>query len=305
MVVSTSDLVTLRDWTTRDYLSLFEEADRISFDLSNGTLPTRRFILGSFFFQSSTRTRLSFESAASRLGGSSIGFTDLSSTRYGDYYAESFEDTIAVSSRYCDVAVIRHPDDSACDVASEHASCPIVNAGCGYKEHPTQTLLDLYTLKSIGVNLEGSSLGFLGDPECRAFKSLQFACEAFGVSSFTVLRPPASKAPPQNGAIPVHEVQSSRDLMRISDAILAIPFQISDFHNSRTTDARRDAEISDDYVISNSLIAEFPSTPVLHCGPRGPELPGGTERSSSVYYLEEISKSIPLRSAILLRALNG
>lgn len=305
MVVNSSNLVTLRDWTTQDYLSLFEEADRISYDLDQGTLPTDRFILGSFFFQSSTRTRLSFESAASRLGGSCIGFTDLSSTRYGDYYAESLEDTIAVVSRYCDVAVIRHPDDSACDVALEQSNCPIINAGCGYKEHPTQTLLDFYTLKSIGVPINGSSLGFLGDPQCRVFKSLQFACQAFGVSSLIVLRPPESEYPPLDGPIPIHEVKSSRDLMRNSDALLAIPFQLSDFHNSRTTDTRRNPELSEDYMVSNKLIAEFPSTPVLHCGPRGPELPGGTERSESVYYLEEVSKSVPLRAAILLRAMNS
>ena len=152
------DLVSMRDISREDLLAILDEAVEFE-DYERPIL--RGKVLGSLFFEPSTRTNLSFTSAMQRLGGSTLGFADakVSSTAKG----ESLVDTIRVVENYCDIVLIRHPLEGAARLAAESTAKPVINAGDGTNQHPTQTLLDLYTIRQRRGRLDNLKIAFIGD----------------------------------------------------------------------------------------------------------------------------------------------
>ena len=152
------DLVSMRDFSREELLAFLDEATRFE-GYEQPIL--RGKVLGSLFFEPSTRTNLSFSSAMQRLGGAVLGFADskVSSTAKG----ESLVDTIRVVENYCDIILIRHPLEGAARLAAESTQLPVVNAGDGTNQHPTQTLLDLYTIRQKRGRLDNLKIGFVGD----------------------------------------------------------------------------------------------------------------------------------------------
>lgn len=152
------DVISMRDFSREAIVYLIDAVDHLARE--NKPLLQGK-ILATLFFEPSTRTRLSFESAMHRLGGSVIGFADMrvSSTTKG----ESLADTIRVVEGYCDVIVIRHPADGSARLAAESTELPVINGGDGTNQHPTQTLLDLYTLRQECGRLDNLKIAFLGD----------------------------------------------------------------------------------------------------------------------------------------------
>ncbi|MGQ0552336.1 MAG: aspartate carbamoyltransferase [Planctomycetota bacterium] len=152
------DLVSMRDFTRDELLGFLDEAT--NFEAYEQPILKGR-VLGSLFFEPSTRTNLSFSSAMQRLGGDVIGFADakVSSTAKG----ESLIDTIRVVENYCDLILIRHPLEGAARLAADSSSLPVINAGDGTNQHPTQTLLDLYTIRQRRGRLDNLKIAFLGD----------------------------------------------------------------------------------------------------------------------------------------------
>lgn len=152
------DLISMRDFK-RDELTAFLDEARSFEDYSQPILEGR--VLGSLFFEPSTRTNLSFSSAMQRLGGAVLGFADakISSTAKG----ESLPDTIRVVESYCDIILIRHPKEGAARLAAESTGLPVINAGDGTNQHPTQTLLDLYTIRQRRGRLDNLKIAFIGD----------------------------------------------------------------------------------------------------------------------------------------------
>ena len=137
-------------------------------------------ILGSLFFQPSTRTRLSFEAAMHRLGGSVIGFASPESSRASGPRAETLEDTVRTVDRYCDVIVIRHPETGAAKRAADVASVPVINGGDGTNQHPTQGLLDTFTIWKEKGTLDGLNIGMVGDlKSTRGMHSLVYCLSNF------------------------------------------------------------------------------------------------------------------------------
>ena len=155
------DIVSIRDFNRDeiDYIlntaQLVEPLTRVGSDI------LKRKIIGTLFFEPSTRTRLSFESAIEKIGGSSIGFAEpmVSSVKKG----ENLTDTIRVVENYVDAIVLRHPLEGSARLAAEVAIIPVINAGSGTEEHPTQALLDLYTIKRELGKIDGLTIAFLGD----------------------------------------------------------------------------------------------------------------------------------------------
>jgi aspartate carbamoyltransferase catalytic subunit len=156
--LSGRDLVSMRDISREDLLAILDEAVEFE-DYERPIL--RGKVLGSLFFEPSTRTNLSFTSAMQRLGGSTLGFADakVSSTAKG----ESLVDTIRVVENYCDIVLIRHPLEGAARLAAESTAKPVINAGDGTNQHPTQTLLDLYTIRQRRGRLDNLKIAFIGD----------------------------------------------------------------------------------------------------------------------------------------------
>ena len=174
-------LISIEDLTTGEIETIFETADRIRADPHAyfGTAAGR--IVATLFFEPSTRTRLSFESAIQRLGGGVIAAGDVKITSVAK--GESLADTVRVLSGYADVIVLRHPWEGAAKLAAEYASVPIINGGDGGHEHPTQTLCDLYTLRNHHGALQGLKVALCGDlKNGRTIHSLVFGLARFRVN---------------------------------------------------------------------------------------------------------------------------
>ena len=178
-----SNLISIADLTNEEIEEIFMLAD--SADQLRGAKVASGQIMATLFYEPSTRTRLSFESAMQRLGGSVISCSDMkaSSTAKG----ETIADTAKVVSSYADVLVVRHNWDGAVQAMAEHADVPVINAGDGGHEHPTQTLCDLYTLRQEKGALKGLTVVVCGDlKNGRTIHSLVFALARFGANVVTL-----------------------------------------------------------------------------------------------------------------------
>ena len=181
-----SDLVSIEDLPIAEIEHIFNLADSFAEALARGQ--TQRIadglIMATLFYEPSTRTRLSFESAMHRLGGSVISSADMHSSSAAK--GESLADTARVVSAYADVIVLRHPSDGAAQVAAEYAAVPVINAGDGSREHPTQTLCDLYVLRRKKGQLNGLTIAICGDLKFgRTVHSLIYALARFGANIVT------------------------------------------------------------------------------------------------------------------------
>ena len=174
------DIVSIRDFTREEIDHILKTTDRVEPLARKGSDMLRGKILATAFFEPSTRTRLSFESAMYRLGGTCLGFADpkAASVEKG----ENLADTVRVIENYADALVIRHPLEGAARLAAEFSSVPVINAGSGAEEHPTQALLDLYTMKREKGTIDGLTVGFVGDLRYgRTVHSLAYALAHYNV----------------------------------------------------------------------------------------------------------------------------
>ncbi len=186
----TRHIVSINDLTNKEIETIFEVARGFLKELADPSLPYRvarstdlasKYILASLFYEPSTRTRLSFETAMLRLGGANITSADpaVSSAAKG----ESLADTIRVISNYADIVVIRHPRDGAARLAAEYSRIPVINGGDGSHEHPTQTLCDLFTLRSKHKSLRNMKIAISGDLKgSRTIHSFVYALARFGAT---------------------------------------------------------------------------------------------------------------------------
>jgi aspartate carbamoyltransferase catalytic subunit len=180
MSLKNKDILSIRDLNKKEIEYILDKTKDMETALSNGNVveSMNRKILANLFFEPSTRTRLSFASAMHRLGGAVIGFEDVKSTSI--MKGESFVDTIKIVEKYCDVIVIRHPKEGAARLAAEISNKPVINAGDGANQHPTQTLLDLYTIRTLKGKIEGLNVALVGDLKyARVMKSLAYALAMF------------------------------------------------------------------------------------------------------------------------------
>ncbi|MFW5852173.1 MAG: aspartate carbamoyltransferase, partial [Bacteroidota bacterium] len=152
-------LVSILDYKVEEYLQIIQLASE--FEVLKHQNILRGKVIGSLFFEPSTRTRLSFESAVNHSGGKIIGFSD--SNTSSSTKGESLKDTILTVANYCDLIIMRHPHDGAAKFASEISPVPIINAGDGSNQHPTQTLLDMYSIYKTQGKLDNLTISLIGD----------------------------------------------------------------------------------------------------------------------------------------------
>src|SRR5262250_3246081 len=175
-------VVSAEDFSKEDLLHLLDAS--AFFERDVGPRLAGR-VLGTLFFEPSTRTRLSFESAMHRLGGSVLSSADMRAS--SAVKGESLADTVRIVSAYADLIVLRHPHDGAARVAAEYAPCPVLNAGDGSREHPTQTLCDLFVLRRKKKKLKGLTVALCGDLKFgRTVHSLIYALARFGANILAV-----------------------------------------------------------------------------------------------------------------------
>src|SRR4249920_538238 len=186
----TRHIISINDLTNKEIETIFEVAqgflkelsdDNIPYRIGRGTSIASKFILASLFYEPSTRTRLSFESAMLRLGGANITSADPATSSAAK--GESLADTVRVIANYADIIVIRHPRDGAARLAAEYSPIPVINGGDGSHEHPTQTLCDLFTLKQKNKRLKNLKVAISGDLKgSRTIHSFVYALARFGAT---------------------------------------------------------------------------------------------------------------------------
>lgn len=256
-------------------------------------------VIASLFFEPSTRTRLSFESAINRLGARVIGFSDTANTSVSK--GETFHDTIQVIANYCDMIVMRHSLEGAPRYASEFSKVPIVNAGDGANQHPSQTLLDLYSIKKTQGRLDDINIVMIGDLKYgRTVHSLLQALSNFN-ARFTFVAPPELRMPEEykqflrDHNLRYTETTEIGDAIRDADIVYMTRVQ-----RERFTDPMEYERVKNVYVLKNSMLEGTKETmKILHPLPRVGEIDPDVDANPKAYYFNQTENGVYTRMAII------
>ena len=256
-------------------------------------------VIASLFFEPSTRTRLSFESAINRLGARVIGFSDTTNTSVSK--GETFHDTIQVISNYCDMIVMRHSLEGAPRYASEFSKVPIVNAGDGANQHPSQTLLDLYSFKKTQGTLDGINIMMIGDLKYgRTVHSLLQALSHFN-TKFTFVAPPELRMPEEYKQFLRDKGLEYIETTEIGDAINEADIvYMTRVQRERFTDPMEYERVKNVYVLKNSMLeATKDNMRILHPLPRVGEIAYDVDQNPKAYYFNQTENGVYTRMAII------
>jgi len=292
---SGQSLISIADLDRGDILRILETAGQIVADPERYRQSAAGKILATLFYEASTRTRLSFESAMLRLGGQVISVADIasSSVRKG----ETLADTVRMVSGYADAIALRHPEAGAAREASQAASVPVVNAGDGTGEHPTQALLDAYTIRQHFGTLDHLTVTFVGDLRYgRTVHSLSRLLANFPLHAVYMVAAPGLEAPPEMlhafSSIPVHTSHPLVDAARVTDVLYVTRVQRERLpaHHAPPSPL----------VVDESILAALPTTSVImHPLPRQAEVPERVDRDARAVYFEQARNGVPVRMAVL------
>lgn len=256
-------------------------------------------VIASLFFEPSTRTRLSFESAINRLGARVIGFSDTANTSVSK--GETFHDTIQVISNYCDMIVMRHSLEGAPRYASEFSKVPIVNAGDGANQHPSQTLLDLYSIKKTQGTLDGINIMMIGDLKYgRTVHSLLQALSHFN-TKFTFVAPPELRMPEEYKQFLRDKGLEYTETTEIGDAINEADIvYMTRVQRERFTDPMEYERMKNVYVLKNSMLDNTKDNMrILHPLPRVGEIAYDVDQNPKAYYFNQTENGVYTRMAII------
>lgn len=300
--MNSSSFVAIDDITKQEILDLLERARYFEEHPNSKILDGR--VVATLFFEPSTRTRLSFETAVNRLGGRVIGFSDAatSSTSKG----ETLKDTIKMVSNYADIIVMRHFLEGAAQYATEVTDVPIVNAGDGANQHPSQTMLDLYSILKTQGRLDNLVITMVGDLKYgRTVHSLLMALRHFK-PVFNFVSCPELRMPEeylkicQAEGIEYHEyTEFSEEVIDCSDILYMTRVQ-----RERFSDIMEYERVKNLYTLHNAMLATSkPSLRILHPLPRVNEINPDVDDNPKAYYFEQARNGVYARQAILTRAL--
>lgn len=261
-------------------------------------------ILATLFFEPSTRTRLSFEAAMFKLGGAAIGFADaeVASVRKG----ENLADTIRTVENYADVIALRHPLDGAAKFAAEFAKVPILNAGSGSEEHPTQALMDLYTIQKEKGKIDGLKIALVGDLRYgRTVHSLAYALSLYDIELYLV-SPESLKM--RKGVI--HEVEKKISVVESTNLDEVIPqidvLYVTRIQKERFPDAAEYAKVKGTYKIDLKLLKNAKKDLIiLHPLPRVDEIAAEVDATPQARYFQQVWNGLVVRMALLALVLGA
>ncbi len=292
------DIISLKDFSRGEIDYVLKTARAMEPMAKSGSDLLARKILATLFFEPSTRTRLSFESAMHKLGGSAIGFAEaeIASVKKG----ENLADTVRVVESYADVIVVRHPLEGAARLAAEFASVPVINGGSGAEEHPTQALLDLYTIVKEKGKIDGLNVALVGDLRYgRTVHSLAYALSLFDVGLLLVspdmlhMRREVLEA--IKGKINVTERGSLEQVIGQVDVLYVTRIQ-----KERFPDAAEYAKVKGSYRVDLNLLERAKEDMiVLHPLPRVDEIAPEVDRSVHARYFEQVWNGVVMRMALL------
>jgi aspartate carbamoyltransferase catalytic subunit len=296
------DLISIDDLGRRDIECWLERAAALEEmpDSRKRQLLAGR-LLCVLFFEPSTRTRLSFEAAMCRLGGSVSGFSDqtVTSTTKG----ESLRDTIKTVEQYADVIVIRHPREGAARLAAEAAAIPVINAGDGANQHPSQTLLDLYTMRKLFGRLDHLRIALVGDLKySRTVHSLFQALTRFDGNDFVLASPELLRLPDY---LRTEEILARCSVRETSDLDAALHdcdvLYMTRVQKERFPDPLDYEKVKDCYRIDLASLEGAPARlKLMHPLPRVNEIAPAVDATSHAAYFQQVKNGVTMRQAILL-----
>lgn len=256
-------------------------------------------VVATLFFEPSTRTRLSFESAVNRLGGRVIGFSDASSSSTSK--GESLKDTILTVSNYSDLIVMRHPIEGSARWASEVASIPVINAGDGANQHPTQCLLDLYTIRQTQGTLENLNIVFVGDLKYgRTVHSLVQALTNFN-ATFHFVSPTELKLP---SSVKIYIKEKKLEYYQYTDINEAIQkadiLYMTRIQRERFSDVMEYERVKNSYILNADMLnGTKDNLRILHPLPRVNEISTDVDASPKAYYFQQALNGVFVRQALM------
>lgn len=290
-------LVSINDFTSDEYLHILDLAKGFERQPIQNILEGK--VVATLFFEPSTRTRLSFESAVNRLGGRIIGFSDASSSSTSK--GETLKDTIKTVSNYSDLIVMRHPIEGSARWASEVSSVPIINAGDGANQHPTQCLLDLYTILQTQGTLHNLNVAFVGDLKYgRTVHSNVMALSNFN-TTFHLVSPTELKLP---SSVKMHIKEKNLEYHQYTEITEVIPkvdiLYMTRIQRERFSDPMEYERVKNSYILNNQMLESSKSNlKILHPLPRVNEINEDVDLNPKAYYFQQALNGVYVRQALI------
>lgn len=294
-------IISAKDIQLKDWELIYSTAQQFKKNKQGDFLKNK--VIAHCFFEPSTRTRLSFETSTLRLGGDVIGFT--SGEEISIHKGETLYDTMRVVSDYADLIVIRHPQEGAAELAKEAARCPVINAGDGANQHPTQALLDLFTIQECQQQINGLSIALVGDLKYgRTIHSFTQMCSLFDVRLYLVS--PEILALPES----VCDTMKKRGIrFSFHQSLEEVIPKVDILYSTRIQQERfSGAEyqlVRNQFILTPGLLAKAkPNLKILHPLPRVNEISKEVDDTPYAYYFEQAANAVPVRQALLSLILN-
>ena len=292
------DLVSIRDLTRADMDHILDMAEVMEPLYRKGSDMLHGKIMATLFFEPSTRTKLSFESAMTKLGGTALGFAETKGTSVEK--GENLADTVRVVENYADVLVVRHPLEGAARMAAEFSKTPVINAGSGAEEHPTQALLDLYTIRKELGKIDGLNIGLIGDLRYgRTAHSLAYALSQYKVNLFLVspeiLKVRKEVLEEVSKRVDVKETTSLTQHLKEMDVIYMTRVQ-----KERFADLAEYEKVKGSYRLTMDELSKVKkSSIVMHPLPRVDEVDPAIDATPHAKYFQQVGHGVVLRMALL------
>jgi aspartate carbamoyltransferase catalytic subunit len=301
--MNAKNLISITDFSKEEYLRIMDLAADFEANPDQRLLDGK--VVATLFFEPSTRTRLSFETAINRLGGEIIGFTDSSSSSVTK--GETLHDTIKMVSNYADLIVMRHPLEGSARYASEVSNVPVINAGDGANQHPTQTLLDLYSIVKTQGSPDDINLFMVGDLKYgRTVHSLLMAMSHFENPIFNFIAPPELAMPNEyklylrSKGMRYFEHTEFTDIINEADIIYMTRVQ-----KERFPDPVDYEKVKNVYILRNKMLKHTKDNMrILHPLPRVNEIHTDVDSNPKAYYFDQARNGVYTRMAIIAHLLN-
>ena len=301
--MSQKSLISITDFSKEEYLKIMDLSREFEANPAQSLLKGK--VIATLFFEPSTRTRLSFETAINRLGGKIIGFSDSNSSSVSK--GETLHDTIKMVSNYADMIIMRHPLEGSARYAAEVADVPVINAGDGANQHPSQTLLDMYSIMKTQGRLDDINIFMVGDLKYgRTVHSLLMAMSQFDNPIFNFVAPPELAMPDEyklflsQKGIRYFEHLEFNDIINQADIIYMTRVQ-----KERFIDPVEYEKVKNVYILKNEMLANTkPNVRILHPLPRINEIHTNVDTNPKAYYFTQARNGVFTRMAIISHLLN-
>jgi aspartate carbamoyltransferase catalytic subunit len=298
------DIVSVEDFSREEIDYILKKSQNMEPIATKGSDMLKGKILATLFFEPSTRTRLSFEAAMLKLGGSTIGFADaeIASVRKG----ENLADTIRTVENYADIIALRHPLDGAAKLAAEFSKAPVLNAGSGAEEHPTQALMDLYTLQKEKGSIDGLKIALVGDLRYgRTVHSLAYALSLYNIELHLIspesLRMRYEVIRAIKNKISVSEDSNLEKIISQIDVLYVTRIQ-----KERFPDPAEFAKVKGIYKIDLKTLKNAKKDMIiLHPLPRVDEIAAEVDNTPQARYFHQVWNGIVVRMALLALVLGA